>query len=74
LWMECTPGNGQGLGCWIGSLAGVLILELEAPVPECWMEPAFVVDLVDEVRKRMNDVGENREVAQSYPTANIKAG
>src|SRR6185437_4215470 len=26
--LDCTPGVEQGLGCWIDSLVGVLILEL----------------------------------------------
>ena len=34
-------------------------LELDrAAISECGMEPAFVVHLVDEVRKRVDDVGE----------------
>ena len=37
----------------------MLNLELDrAPVVERRMEPPLIVDLVDEVRKRMNDVGE----------------
>jgi hypothetical protein len=57
--MDCTPGGEQGLGCWIDSLVGVLILEFDrAPVSERGVEPALVVDLVDEAWKRMDDVGE----------------
>ena len=38
---------------------GVLILEFDrAPVSERGVEPALVVDLVDEAWKRMDDVGE----------------
>src|SRR3990170_235433 len=63
--LDCTPGGGQGLGYWIDSLAGVLILELDrAPIAERGMEPAFVVDVVDEVRKRVNDVGERFVAAE----------
>ena len=33
--LDCTPGSEQGLGCWIYSLVGVLILELDrAPIAE----------------------------------------
>ena len=33
--LDCTPGGEQGLGCWIDSLVGVLILELDrAPISE----------------------------------------
>src|SRR3989442_14389741 len=57
--LDCTPGGEQGLGCWIDSLVGVLSLEFDrAPVSERGVEPALVVDLVDEAWKRMDDVGE----------------
>ena len=40
-------------------------LELDrAPISECGMEPAFVVHLVDEVRKRVDDVGERLVAAE----------
>jgi hypothetical protein len=53
LW-TAPQGGEQGLGCWIDSLAGVLNLKLDrAPISERGVEPTFVVDLVDEVRKRM---------------------
>jgi hypothetical protein len=44
---------------------GVFILELDrAPIPKRWVEPAFVVDLVDEARKRVNDIGERLVAAE----------
>jgi hypothetical protein len=57
---DFREGQGeQGLGCWIDSLVGVLILEFDrAPVSERGVEPALVVDLVDEAWKCMDDVGE----------------
>jgi hypothetical protein len=43
----------------------VLNLELDrAPISERGVEPAFVVDLVDEVRKRVDDVGERLVAAE----------
>ena len=40
-------------------------LELDrAAISECGMEPAFVVHLVDEVRKRVDDVGERLVAAE----------
>ena len=63
--LDCTRRGEQGLGCWIDSLAGVLNLKLDrAPISERGVEPAFVVDLVDEVRKRVDDVGERLIAAE----------
>lgn len=58
--LDSTPGGEQGSGCRIDSLVGVLILELDrAPISERGVEPALVVDLVDKLRKRMNDIRES---------------
>src|SRR5262245_35938767 len=63
--LDCTRRGEQGLGYWIGSLAGVLNLKLDrAPISERGVEPAFVIDLVDEVRKRVDDVGERLVAAE----------
>ena len=63
--LDCTPGIEQGLGQGFARQAGVLILELDwAPVSECGVEPARVVDLVDEVRKVGDDVGERLIVSE----------
>jgi hypothetical protein len=63
--LTAHQGGEQGLGCWIDSLAGVLNLKLHrAPISERGVEPAFVVDLVDEMRKRVDDVGERLVAAE----------
>jgi hypothetical protein len=65
--LDCTPGGEQGLGCWIDSLAGMLKLELDtAPIPEREVEPALI-DFVDEVRMRVDDVGERPVVVDTDP-------
>src|ERR1700674_756110 len=63
--LDCTPEGEQGFGSRFASLAGMLILELDgAPVAEGGMEPSLVVNLVDEPRKRMDDVGEGLIASQ----------
>src|SRR5262245_29694565 len=55
--MERAPCGGQGSGCGFARLPDVLILELLwAEIAERGMEPAFVVDLLDEVGKVLGDV------------------